>query len=388
MKLLSSIDGLITQLAFATNEPTVTALSSYKGILETFPAEISIVMLVKPDAPVPKAAQDRLQAHWIRLLARSGRAKHKNPLLIFASDSQPIRRWIQDPFAVLVDPATGARCLLSSRSSPQGDRYGRTFAQALNLTAATAKAYFEGGNLLFVSDVLLLGKDTLRRPSNSAKAGRTVQKQLQTAFGAPACLLLGGSIPRQMMPREDKCYQPFFHLDLYLSPAGQDIHGRPTMLLAELSDDFIYASGRPPRWEEMRTNIATALEETRLQLVEAGFVVARIPIVLHVTASGYTVYSFNNMKVEVDGHIRRAYLPSYSAHTTIPALKDMLEQGQVVSTQKLAACGFEVRPVQARLLALTSSARGSLHCIAKTLQRHLSAPPAPTAVNDVPASTL
>jgi hypothetical protein len=386
MKILSSIDGRIAQLAFATNETTQVALSSYKVLLHTFLPAVSIVMLVKPDAPIPASLADMLRATWADMLRESGRDPATNPFFILSSDARPIRRWIQDPFLVLCDVTGQSRSLLHPNANPDSERYVKEFAAALNWQMASAGVNFEGGNVLFVADVLLLGKDILTRQrlSGSGEALDDVPERLRAACGAREVRLLGGSARRQMMPQEDKCYQPFFHIDLYLSPGGRDVQGRPVMVLAEIRDEFVVGGKRPRNWVELRANLEAALEETWNQLVEAGFAVHRIPIVLAIDAMGYTVYSFNNMKVEAYDRVRRAYLPDYSLATVNQELIQALIQGHEQAAQVLATLGFEVQPVRSALLALTSKARGSLHCIAKVLQRETNSDPTESSLGHPP----
>jgi hypothetical protein len=374
MKAQSSIAGQITMIALAANQVEREALQSYQVILAAFGPEVAFVFLVRASpAQLDQDTVAAIQLTWEEMLAATARDPQDNPLIIIPSTEPNISRWIQDPFAVLTD-AGGRMTLLQPRRDGGPQEYALAIAKALGWELAMSDVVFEGGNVLVVGDHLLVGKDTLdRQGTGYALAEAALGEALRRSFGTAQVLLLGSPERRQVAYARPACYQPFFHLDLFLCPAGVDAQGRDTMLLAELHDAYIVGTQQPRAWRDLADNLRLALEDVRGQLLAAGFAVERMPIVLATNRQGYDVYSFHNLKVEAHGGGKRAILPEYSLQKSDAAEDAALRQALWAAfkecQQKLEDLGFAVVPLPSELLRIASKHRGSLHCMAKALKR-------------------
>ena len=362
MPALSSIQGKITRIALSTHETKPEALQSYGPILRAFDPDVSFVIMVRaPADQLDPPTIDQLETAWTDLLQNPPRPLSDNPIFFAPRSLREPRRWIQDYFAVLTHHAGPTHALL--KPFPDTDHHPHThytdeFSHVLDTFVKPVPFPFQGGNLLVIDDTLLLGRDT---PLDD-------HQHLLQAMGLPKILPLGTDQPLTIDLSGKKSRQPFFHLDLYLTPGGHTSDGQPIALLAELQDQCI--TGVPPStWPQVRANIQTSLQHTAQQLLTAGFHVHRLPIVIHLFSNSFHVYSYNNIKVEAFHNHKRAYLPQYH-RTNQPRLNQIFTQALTHTTAQLHQVGFtHTRTISSNLLTLASQSRGGLHCLAKAIAR-------------------
>ncbi len=292
----------------------------------------------------------------------------------------------------------------------------------LNLRCHPTRLILEGGNMLFVDDILFVGKDLIRQNldllcKREPKTGWTEEKVIscfKAQFNIDRVIPLGQpetrisystrglSESKSMQHRES--HQPFFHLDLYLNFGG--IHhetgnriafvGSPTLAL-EILDQMMVDDGKggkkPLGHHQAGKNIVTSVDKIEVltkktemffdhlkrQLIKEGFTIVEIPLYpfAEPIMQGYAVCSWNNSLSEIydGGREKHIYLPSYYVKNRTcrtghnKRIKILEEKVKKIYEDH----GFSVHLIDAgRLFRNACQRGGSLHCMVKVLRRKYS----------------
>ncbi len=239
----------------------------------------------------------------------------------FLVGSGGVSGWARDRY-VFLQRHDGARVIVPTPEFVDADRQGDlqvpvALARLMpTLKVERTRLDLEGGDLLIGTKVALVGAGTVWRNAYrlAAEPGAILQELSQ---------LVG----RRVIMIGDEDDLPHEHIDMYLSLWNdrEVLLGDPR-LTAEyfaareslgLRDGEVRALGSFAR-RTQRAMVAT-YERVRLDLVEAGFRVHRIPI-LH-NDDGDTVLTWNNAVIERQADGLHAYIPRYK----IPLLDEQAE---------------------------------------------------------------
>lgn len=278
------------------------------------------------------------------------------------------REYIQDPFVVL-QSEQGAKVLLEplqarefrpgyqQRSTYMGDAFvAECLASEQGYLLRPSKVTFEGGDVLVCGRRLLVGRDVVERalaePGRFPDRGAVVACLLRD-FGVEEVVEVGHE-EHELPFGRGLGYQPFYHLDLYLTVASDE----GELLLAE--PELLGEASATEETELLR--LQESLDEVQAQLLLAGFSVQRVPLGIDLDKRSSRILSFNNVLVECLSKERRVYLPVYKDK------EDVYGPLQRRAKRAWKSCGFQVREVDGPFVCLADE-KASLHCIAKVLER-------------------
>ncbi len=319
-----------------------------------------------------------------------------DPEIIAAPDHLHFSVWAEDGYVVARD-AAGETFLIEPFEFPRyGDGLIADFvSNATALSHTQAPLYFQGGNVLIGDDFFLIGADY------PAKSLGYLNRVLIPAPGeAPADAIhrlyrehlddqrslhfVGSTVPvptqttRQIeidgelwtevlhLGNGQGTVQPLFHIDMFLTLAGRDAHGRYRIVVGDpgLAASVLGVPPWPHAMQEVFDNIAQ-------QLRDLGFAVTRNPLPLvYVDDPVYRERQWyfataNNALVEVgDAGHDRVWLPAYGFGAW-----EELSATDAANLDVWRGLGFEAtlladfHPFAANL--------GAVHCITKYLGRGL-----------------
>lgn len=261
----------------------------------------------------------------------------------------------------------------------------------------------EGGNVLVGSDYALVGKDLLVRnieqylgglgkdakgnPDWYSEMSQKHVYQTTQAFkellGVNHLIWVGSEYPKPIpflgSQQGKEQYQPFFHIDLFLTLGGLQENGKELVFVANFTlprrgTDGTYTDSPhlAGHWREHYASLEALdafLNDIREQLKDAEnllpgpeFEVVDLPIGIEVDANGeLTLYSFNNCLVEWYYPVRKITFPEYN-HTQ--QWKDLLSKIK----QDLSRQFTVIRTVDFNF-SDTAASHGSLHCLTQVLKR-------------------
>lgn len=366
MKILSSYEGKIKLVAFATNSSEDFAFQQYKGIVMAFDKGVKFVFLVRGSGVgFLENEEEKLGMELREMMQDCGRDPEDYQYQYVPANAQIANTWIQDHFLVGISDEGVTEKLIAFQDGSTLFRSAFFLSRSLALNYEEFALNLPGGNLFVIGGHLLFGADQNLIPTGDLAASFFQATQLQPfALGLdePLRMNLASARPSR---------QPFYHLDLYLAPLGRR-HGKMQMSVAELRDDCIHQESKPhDAWLEVRNNIRIGLESTAAQLEKQGYFIHRFPLVLNLAGSRMDVYSFHNIKVEQYGGHTKIYLPQYDGYDNPlpPSLEAMLKNCRMEWTDRLGKMGLEVKVVESSLLRTQVRFKGSLHCITKVLSR-------------------
>jgi hypothetical protein len=308
-------------------------------------------------------------------------------------------RWAQDPFVV---KTWGDACLLLQPVHTQRMSYHflpmeLAAQQHTRCLIQPCPLYLEGGNILRGMRHVLIGKDLLKINTDYRQALIEQEAPLRYRANVPrhlpfaaaefalalgvetdALLILGAetSASKYIGTTETRktSYQPLFHIDLYLTLGGWHDQARTAELAfvacTALTDALLTGTSAGARCQAVHAQWQARFDGTTQQLVEAGYHVVRLPILM----IDSHCFSWNNCLVEVDGDFRRVTLASYQVpdfHDT-EKLNTALALIETAVAHIYQAHGFEVRWLHEDRFGIFRSVvrqRGGLHCITKVLRR-------------------
>lgn len=292
----------------------------------------------------------------------------------------------------------------------------------LNIRCHPSDLILEGGNMLYVDNILFVGRDLIKkniiafRNREQLRYGeartnwddQTIINLFREQFNVQAVVSLGTehekpSYDTNGLGRDDELehkwsFQPMFHLDLFLNFGGKDpdtgkriaFLGNPTMAL----DHFKGVqqlnhpeSGRKIRGATQSLDSLISSQESsffdviRKQLQDEGLIVVDIPLYIYGSSilKGYVYCSWNNSIVEITkgGAEKRIYIPSYvekdpngKKSVCLSGHNDAIESVQNEVIRIYESYNFKVQLIDAgKLFRSSVQQSGSLRCMVKVLRR-------------------
>ena len=367
-------------------EGDFTLEGTYAELLRKLPDSCDITILVHP------TVVDDLK----RIIDEE--RPDNRPRLIETPDYLSFSVWAEDGYVAVDDVGTdpAKTFLIEPFSFP---RYGDGLiadlvAEATEVQATQAPLYFQGGNILVGDEFMLIGADYLTRTLETWRQSAPVligdgspaiqARELFTRTFDPRRRLhfvgLTRPIAEELLaPRrfeqDDEEWtedvgagagslQPIFHIDMFLSLAGQNPEsGRYRVLVGSPAAAAKVLGERLPDHA-----LALAFDEIARRLKRLGFDVIRTPLPrVYVDYPGERLRQWyfatsNNCLVEITDDSKRVWLPTYG-HGPWEALAATDEANKEI----WEGLGFEV--VQLGDFHYFAQNLGSLHCIKKYLRR-------------------
>lgn len=289
-------------------------------------------------------------------------------------------RWIQDPFVCRWDGAT-VSLVVPDAADGVAKETVLQISTALGWEVRSVPLWFEGGNMLQVGDILLLGRD-LAYKNGIPKAGswldqnrkrwETLEAAFKSTFHVSKVVWVGTdfevALPMGCVATTKPSWQPLFHLDLFLLPGGMNPDGVPRLFLGELHNIDLINTSETDR--ETLFLLQGALDEVEAHLLRSipQVELSRLPIITTLQENRLAVQSLCNGWVEVGPHGRRAYLPDYGRNNRQDRYAGMCHAAHEAASLTLAQWGF--RPVWVDMnFKKVAREGGALHCAVKILKR-------------------
>lgn len=293
--------------------------------------------------------------------------------------------WVQDPFCV-VKMCNGIHGLVQPYYSNRGaDSFlARELASSEypHFVLVPSPFWIEGGNILGGGNWALVGKDLLAQnclelirlygPDGASKVRlNRFKKEFQDLLGVDQLLWLGlPNLAKDVLKPEKSTFQPFFHLDLFVTLAGKNALGEEVVLLG----DPIWFNSKGIKFSEKEKVLVEQMQLVRDEFDELEnqsgirfkLVSVPLPLVDHIP------FSYNNCLTESILGRKIAYLPSY-IQDRIPndPINTFLVDIEKEVKAKFLQAGFD-RVIMVKAGAdfrYFSQREGSLHCISKVLSR-------------------
>lgn len=377
--LLSNVEGEIISIGMAIDLTEEEIDGSYGSFFEAFRENIQFTVLATYSGEERDPAMEReCQACWDKVWKDIGRDPANHILFFAPSSSKSFSRWIQDYFMVFGTPKATENQLNalyhSNPDKPSSAFVTTQFADKLDLEVSWGTVNLAGGNILVYQNKAWIGKDVFCLPEGDCSLESQRINQLRKEIKLEQITPLGTSEPLQMLPHKAPSFQPFFHIDLYITLGGKTTNGEDLVFIADLKDENIvgYSSSIEPYIE----NIRKGLSETKARFISDGFVVANLPIVLHFKSNTvYDIYSYNNLLVEIWEDHKIAYQPNYQGE-----IKNLNDPGNLKETfartngdtsRVFASLGFKVKPVKGNKVDQAARSSGGIKCMTRVLERKL-----------------
>lgn len=237
----------------------------------------------------------------------------------------------------------------------------------------------------FVNAAELVGTVEKTMPTNLSISKR-VNDNFKQLFGVDQLLYSPSIFSTSMRVMNGSAItneQPFGHLDQYMNFAGTDPKtGKELVLIGDLEAGAAYFENTDglmvphPRVVASLNNTVAWFKQQTLADEEA-FEVLRVPMVLMERSGVELLVTFNSCFVEhyadADGSlVKRVYLPRYSNdkdRVAIQYQKQLLSIEQDVEAFYLQQLGYDQVSFIEGDFTVKATKRGSLHCIAKVLDR-------------------
>jgi hypothetical protein len=397
-QLLSSVNGEITAvllvypgLACAQGDAEyadIVAAFDPKGVVYRFrqaapgfKLKVSRSRALDEDSDHPDAAEDPRRTREIQDL-RPGtnmftvleswqdeiKSVQENEILTF-------RRWAQDPFLVL--KSSPWTILLDSLHNRRLCDFFLPLEVARQagpeFLIRPTTLYLEGGNILRGHRCVLIGYDLIQQNIQRVKLSESeIMDEFRETFGVDEIFLirLGRSMTCLLVDGGEgaETWQPLFHIDMLMNLGGRlEENDRETVFLAspQLCEDLLQPHPNALR-SEAESHANGLFEEIGVSLGKAGFAVVRLPIFFYDGAT----FSWNNCLVEVDGQLRRVYLPSYQCAHDPEKLNPSFQILEAEVEAIYVAQGFEVVWFRnGRFFRTLARHGGSLNCAVKVMAR-------------------
>ena len=227
-------------------------------------------------------------------------------------------QWLQDPFLVL----EGQRPLfmLPAQADIQDQLIVLALAKSCGAQIRMAETHFEGGNALWMGQKLLLGKDTILYNQPPSKEGDPweIREKVELDFDPTQVGWIGDEVPLEQYPCQPCGYpaslQPFFHLDLFMMPAGVNSLGNPRIALGHLDDELTYGQSRDS--SALIRQIREQLRRIEIQIrdsIHPQTEIIKVPLLLHLSDQQPRIFSPCNGLFESTSDGDRVILPDYCA---------------------------------------------------------------------------
>lgn len=386
-RILPEASGRIHEILFSVPrlKDFDSFFNTYGGVLEAFPGTVKFLIVSPPQDPT---ARKNFKAEFQRRIRRY--SPHEQ-LLILEQDSNPTQ-WVQDPFVVLElmnqFPVLVEPFQFGDQKRGQDQHLAEQISTETGYFLRSTKLKFEGGNLIGEREFVIIGKDTLMEnikkfygqllleSKQMERAVSDITTQFKETFGVKDIVWSGLSKPENIasdsFPQGTHFYQPFFHLDLYMTAGGKTKFGDELIFIAEIDEMEInrIPESLRPHWK----NVATMLNEVTANLElhhtihpSPRFVVERIPMGLRKVGRSIFPLSFNNCLIENYQGVKVAYIPKYA-----PQLRSdqdaILEELHQRVEDKFTLHGYAVKFVRGDFYDDATS-YSSLHCISKVTKR-------------------
>lgn len=323
--------------------------------------------------------------------------------------------WAQDGFAVL-NYDGHSQILLQSLSSrrflDQFVSFELTLKRQLSMFLQPTLTEWEGGNILVADDFALVGKNTLATNWRNTLLRMTDEQRsdpqyLETAFeemkqdmerqlGLQEVIWVGyPSVRRDLMNARQFCYQPLFHIDLFLTLAAKGLDGTETLFIGDpgLAWKILKAAGlqdqiRPPglTWEgdqltaqmishSINRDMMDFFGDYNLTSTSRQFNTISLPMLIEQGV----VYSWNNCLIEIAHETSRAYVPNY---IIADAGSRALAASELGRNRKMEVLQQAVKEIMLThgireviwtghglFMQHFAQRKGSLHCLTKVLRR-------------------
>jgi hypothetical protein len=375
MALLSDFEGRAIKIAVAT-----------PGEVDATQAE---TLLTRQLGNLPRLLHPDCQIFWIHGCTNGpitpfkidGRAIVPVPM----PHDQPLAghmRWIQDPFVCLRTDDT-TTLVLPRDAAPVAKEMVLRLASALQCTVKPVDFWLEGGNMLTIGDMLLLGKDMAAQNGIPQKENwllpardqwETLEGTLATCFGSMQIVWVGTKLRLHVTVTsaavKKEGWQPFFHLDLFILPAGYNVHGHLRLFIGEICNwDHL---GLTDRHIADLERLQRSLEEVVDHLLGAlpPIEIARLPILATFTAGQLFVESLCNGWVEHTAQEHIAYLPDFGLNDRRDAYAQHRHAMHLSAERVLSKWGIKPIWINMNFDDLASDG-GALHCAVKILERTL-----------------
>ena len=350
--ILPEDDGALSEI-LVQYAPNLEALVSdtYTDFLRAIDPTTRIV------AVVPRGASAELTTFWNAIDPSLA------PRTRIVEVEGPITVWSKDRALVLAPFATQPRTTLVIPVPPDPKWIERTrdWATLAAVASAEPDRYavreipldFDAGDFAVIRDRVLYDVNLLEK--NKGRGLDTPEKLaalVKRLFGREARMLGSalGDVPRH-------------HMSMYMTPLGRDPEGEPIALVGDpraamaiVGNDFAPGAVSTDTAEPLRADFTDAsiarFDRAAKELGEAGFVVARVPVV---PFEDKTYITYTNGVYETRGGTRIVYLPQYD----VPKL-------DAVAREKYAALGWTVKPVR---VALPWPYHGTIGCLTNVLRR-------------------
>lgn len=314
-------------------------------------------------------------------------------------------QYAQDPF-LIVEGGDGDPVFVEPWyfSNFGNQHIAEVVAERFGYFVQPTRFVFEGGNVLVGNDEILVGEDTFQANwINYQKFGkgtfetpdqfrRYLEKVLKTNLHLSEIHWVGLPEKRKLNAKlvgaKDETYQPYFHLDLFMSFVGKvELDGKTenVILMADLKPEYIYWSndylseGGKADFGLLQP-FADGLKGLREEMTRLGFKVIEIPIGMDIQWEGnmisWRVVSCNNCLMEIftshypveqTSTISRIYVPEYSI--SFASYKD----GRKVflrireELEKQLKKVFDV--IRYPKWQFDPNQRGALNCVMKVIRR-------------------
>jgi hypothetical protein len=387
-RLVSSSQGEIGQMLLAFPDyTTLEPLASlFPNLLDSLRSGLStgsslIVLAHRSNAGIAE--------QW---LDRAGFADRR---VVAVDDSVHFSVWAEDAFVGVVDDAAPERVILVE--PPAFGRYAdgllADYLEEAGLDVATYQVplYFQGGNVLVGDDFFLIGLDYplktlegLFRPAGGDALAEVREEYRRHLDGQRDLEFVGTSAPIRVPPPRPfvapdgkpgievfggapGTFQPIFHIDMFVTPAGRDPDGRFRVLVGDPRAAAELLGEELPEHAS-----AGAFDEIAERLSAAGLRVIRnpLPYTFHDRWSDRerrwvrTWYhaTSNNALVEVGAASRQVWIPTYGYGPW-----EALERTDQANARLWADLGFTVRSLGD--FHPLAQASGAVHCVKKYLRR-------------------
>jgi hypothetical protein len=355
-------------------------LERYGGLLRAFQDRVGFVVLGRLDEKL------EAQARATRLAGFLGGKADDLARLTFCSSGdlwgQGLASWaysefVQDAFLVLEDEL-GHPVLLEGASASQSNSLAWHLAASLDCHLKPGLLDMEGGNILIGDDYALIGKNTLL--GNLGRATRLwgepaqahLEHYLRHVLGMRQVIWLGledAWDAKGFVSNGKEAFQPFFHLDLFITLLGKDEEGKELVMLAEVAGEHVQGLQDSDLSHLAALNLR--LDEVAQQLAEVDVLATR-PIfkVIRNKIGGRIIqsedgrrkflpYAHNNALVECFDGIKRIFLPSFPNQVHL----------QASLARQLSQLGFGQVHFIEHAFEFFAHRGGSLHCLSVVLRR-------------------
>ena len=279
--------------------------------------------------------------------------------------------WAQDGYCCL-RKNDGTTVLLEPLDFTRGGDHfvADQVAAETEMEVEVTKYHLEGGNILAGDDYIIVGKDYLHRnESITGESRMKITNGFKKLFGVSQVIWLGfDELVKFPMNVYQGHYQPIFHIDMYVTLAGQTTEGKELVFVADVNLAKNILGQAPPPAVIIRAFDKTAQFFENYNRDGLQFEVKRLPIDLwDVDSSSGTFLTYNNCLIEVYGKAKNVNIPAYSSVAPGSVNSRILDK---CVAEIFHDNGFKTKLLLGAYEELCKRG-GSVHCITKVLKREV-----------------